>query len=312
MSGLNVRRSIHIEAPIDRLYASVRSFRDWPKWAPWLVIDPSRELVFLEGNAGFGWESSFSGHGTVEVVHEDAPRSLGLRMTFLKPHKSLANLLFDFQKSGSGVGYEVAWTVETARPYRGIKDLAEATAVLTNDQDRGLLMLKDLAETGRVPSKLEFPGKVFFPGGRYVGIRRKTTIADVPVSVPASFAKLGAWLEEKQIQPVGRRILVCRSWDLVKGTCELISAVKVGEGTVKGRLPAHFKSFHLDSGKSEIVRHTGPYRYLSSAWAAAKARVAALKLPVQRSGFPFEIYENDPESTPAEQLVTTLYFPLND
>jgi hypothetical protein len=310
MPGLNVRRSIEIKAPIDRVYASVRSFRDWPKWAPWLVIDPSRELAFLNDGAGFAWESAVAGEGRVEVTQEDRPRSLGLKLTFLKPWKSVANLLFEFRDLGGGQGFEVIWTIDGPLPYGGHRDLARASAELARDMERGLALLKDLVESGSAPTKLEFPGKVLFSGGRYLGIRRELPITGIAMSIPASFAKLEAWLAEANSPPLGPRTLICHRWDLAKGVCELTSARPVGEGTIKGRLPSTFVSFVLPSGKAEIIRHTGAYRHLVNAWCAAEARTEALELPRHRSQEPFEVYENDPAQTAAEKLITTIYLPL--
>jgi len=59
----SVSRTILINAPIDRVYASVRSLRDWPKWSPWLLIDPDCQLLHLDDGHGFAWEGPVAGEG---------------------------------------------------------------------------------------------------------------------------------------------------------------------------------------------------------------------------------------------------------
>jgi effector-binding domain-containing protein len=158
---------------------------------------------------------------------------------------------------------------------------------------------------------LSFPGKVFFAGGHYLGIRGPVLINEMDVTIPATFAKLQAWMDEHGVTALGRRILVCHRWDLVKGIGELTAALPVGDGTVKSRhLPAKFGTFDIPACNAEIVRHTGPYAYLSNAWAAAMARVAAFKYRSDRSIDPFEVYENDPATLPKEELVAAVYLPL--
>jgi len=131
------------------------------------------------------------------------------------------------------------------------------------------------------------------------------------VTIPATFAKLEAWIDEHGLTALGPRILVCHRWDLVKGTGELTAALPVGEGTVKSRhLPAKFVTFDIPSCTAEIVRHTGPYSFLSNASAATMARVKVSKFHRDPGIDPFEVYENDPARLPSGQLIATVYVPL--
>ncbi len=310
MTPLSVQKSVVIQASLDRAYASVRSFRDWVKWCSWLAIQPDCERHFLQDNGGFAWEGVVAGECRVEVVHEDGPRSLRLKISRLQPWKWQGELEFKFRDLGGGQGSELTWTIEGGLPYARLRDAERAAAELRSEADLALALLRSFVETGAAPCKLETPGRVLYPGGHYLGLRWKGAITEIPAAIPAAFGKLTDWMKDHRVAALGPRALFCQEWEVARGICEVTPAILVGKGTVKGRLPAGFATFNVPPGRAELVRLAGPYAFLPLAWSAAKARVDALDLDPSSAAEPFEIYENSPSKTPPGQLSTAVYVPV--
>ena len=69
------------------------------------------------------------------------------------------------------------------------------------------------------------------------------------------------------------------------------------------------KAWSLPASKAFRVEHIGSYRHLGNAWSVANQWVQCKKLKQQRVGT-FEIYRNNPQQVPEEELRTDIYLPL--
>jgi len=310
MPALTIRKSIVIQAPVEKVYATVRNFREWPRWSPWVICEPDCPLTYAADNRGYTWDGQVIGSGGIEIETEDAPRSIGMKLAFLKPWKSESKVGFAFRELGEDRGVEVTWSMDGSLPafLFFLKDMM--TAMLGSDYERGLMMLKDVVETGSVPFKLDFAGRGFFGSGRYVGIRTKVSIDDIGPSMEASFRALQGWLEERGLRSAGRPISLYHKWNFGNGTAEYTAAIPVPEADASAELPPGFEAFSLAAGDVQIIRHTGPYRYLGNAWAAAMIRSRALGWKCRRGVVPFEVYENDPALLPETEWVTAVCIPV--
>jgi len=307
MPSLVIRKSILIRADADRVFAEVRDFRRWPRWSPWLVCEPETRLTYAEDGTSYRWEGKVTGTGEIRRIAETSPRSMECRLKFEKPFPSESAVGFAFADRGDGTT-EVTWTMDGALPWFLFPMVKPMAAFLGADYERGLAMLKDLAESGAVPSRLEFRGRGSFPGCGYVGVRSRCAVAEIGPAMESAFGKLEAALAKRNLKPSGPPLAIYHRWDVVKGTAEVTAAFPVaeessedgsGDGLVQGRIPAT---------TTDQVRHTGPYRYLTNAWAAAMGRIRAGVNRRNGRLDPFEVYENDPGS--GEEPVTTVHVPV--
>jgi AraC family transcriptional regulator len=67
---------------------------------------------------------------------------------------------------------------------------------------------------------------------------------------------------------------------------------------------------NLPGGTYAVMCHTGPYSGLPAAWIAFSAELSGRGLRPLR-GLRFEIYLNDPEEVPEEDLLTELHLPVD-
>ena len=306
MPKFHVRKSILIAAPVERVYASVRDFRQWPVWSPWLICEPDSHMDYAADGKSYAWNGRITGSGEMAVTSEQAPRSINYQLTFLKPWKSVNSAGFQFADRNGTT--EVTWTMEGSLPFFMFWMTSMMSAYVGADYQRGLMLLKDYIETGSVRSKLAFTGPQSFPGCRYIGVKTRCPISDLARSMQQDMEKLTGWLGQRELQPAGKPFSICHKWDLVKGTADYTLAFPLA-ATPTG-LPAGFVTAEIPASQVFAIRHTGPYRYLGNAWAAGVMRSRMKIFTPNKIIDPFEVYENDPSVVPEDELVTVLHFPI--
>jgi len=306
MLKIAVNKSIVIAVPPEKAFETIRDFRQWNRWSPWVICEPDCQMTYADDSKSYAWDGKVIGSGSVEIADEQKPQAIHYRLTFLKPWKSKATVSFVFQPEGDGV--RVTWTTDSSLPWFLFFMKGMMTAMIGMDYDRGLRMLKDYLETGNVHSKLEYPGQINFEGFRYVGIRSQSSMAQIGDQMKADFEKLVQWFKGSNIEIGEKPFAAYHSFHLSKGTTEFTTGYPVK--AVPDNLPEGFVSGELSASPVFRVKHTGPYHHLGNAWSSGMMRAQA-KVFQQNKKLPgFEIYESDPAVTKEEDIVTMLYFPV--
>jgi len=106
-----LKRSIVIHEPIEKVYPLVSDLRNWERWAPWVYDDASIEVSYEPTYRGVGarynWSSSSSGNGSMEIVEEKAPYSIEFELWF-EGWNAPSVSHFEFKEVANG-GTEVIW-----------------------------------------------------------------------------------------------------------------------------------------------------------------------------------------------------------
>lgn len=306
MPKFSLSRSTTIEAPIETVFSNVRDFKQWPIWSPWLIAEPSCQVINAEDGKSYSWVGKIVGSGEMEIISEESNSRIDYRLTFLKPWKSVASVSFQFKdKEGST---EATWTMSSSLPFFMFWMKNMMVAMMGMDFQRGLGMLKDHIEIGSVPSKLEFPGISRFEGGPYLGIRTSCPIADIGTQMEKDFKTLGTAIKTSGITPSGKPFSIYHKYDFVKGITEYTSALPVR--SKPENVPSGLFAASMDSSDTYRVKHIGPYRHLGNPWSAGMMYGRAKVFKQSKKLHPFEVYENDPNETPENELSTTIHFPV--
>lgn len=306
MPKFHVSRSIVINAPAEHIYAIVRDFRTWPTWSPWLTAEPDCPLIYAEDGSSYTWDGKIIGAGENKVIDEQAPNALHLQVSFFRPWKSQSPVRFLFEPQGDGT--KVTWEMDGSLPFFLFWMKAMMRGWIGMDYQRGLTMLKDLAETGEVPSSIDFIGEQPFPGFDYVGLHTRCTLDEVGPVMEKDFESLNQWLEKSGTKPSGVPFCAYQKWDFARGTAEYTIGYPVSETLTE--LPPDGVTGSLPDCSAYVVKHTGPYRHLGNPWSAGFMHGQAKVFAQDKRAVPFEIYENDPRNTPENDLVTLVYFPM--
>ncbi|HZZ91417.1 MAG TPA: SRPBCC family protein [Usitatibacter sp.] len=150
-SGYEVRRSIHVAAPPDRVYDLVVDTRRWKDWSAWNRRDPAMHVSYAGPPFGMGakwsWESKTEGRGSMEFVHVEPDRRVDYRLAFPD---------FNMVSRGSLVltptdgGTDVTWIHAGETGSNPLKHYFAAfmDRMVGRDFEQGLANLKAVAEKG--------------------------------------------------------------------------------------------------------------------------------------------------------------------
>jgi len=133
---------------------------------------------------------------------------------------------------------------------------------------------------------------------------RKVAPADPAAIGPAmaeAFKQLGSFIGTHGIDVVGPPLAVYRDYELGRVTMDV--GVPVAAAAL-GRAEGEIRAGATPSGKAMKIVHRGPYDTLSETYARIEAAGMA------PAPYSWEVYPNDPSTTPPDQLVTEIFMPL--
>jgi uncharacterized protein YndB with AHSA1/START domain len=148
-----VRRSIAINAPPERIFPLISDFRAWAAWSPWEKKDPNLKRTFSGAESGVGavyaWEGDKNvGTGSMRIVEADAPGKVGLKLDFIKPFEAHNDVVFALQPQAAGAATNVTWTMTGPVPFfaKIIHVFFNMDRMVGGDFEAGLAALKAQAE----------------------------------------------------------------------------------------------------------------------------------------------------------------------
>lgn len=303
MPKFSVSKSIVIDSSLEQVFDYVRDFKNWSDWSPWGVAEPDCSLTYDSDGKGYQWNGKIIGSGSMKIIGETRPSQIDYDLQFLKPWKSQADVSFFFKSVDGGV--EATWTLDSSLPFFMFFMKNMMTVMVGMDYERGLLMLKDRMEKGYVPSKLSFGSEKVEPI-HYLGVTSTCSTDQIGPSMESDFGTMREMINKTGIEPLGPPLAIYHKFDLVKKTTLYTLGFPVGAST---EAPTGFVLGDIPSTKAYTVTHTGPYHHLHNAWAAGMMRSRAKVFKSRRDVRPFEIYTNDPENVPEDEIETVVYFP---
>ena len=305
---VHVQRSVHIDAPKDTVRPLIQNFNHWNSWSPWTVAEPDCPVT-IEGDPetpghSMSWDGDIIGAGK-NVLLEHNEQGLTYDLFFLKPFKSKAKTGFQIQANNGGT--DVTWTMDSSMPFFMFFMVPMMKAMIGMDYDRGLRMLKEVAEEGHVNASTNNKGIGDLTGFSYVGIQRTVPMNQMSEAMEKDFSTLTEDLVHKHDIVPDQWVSLYPKMDVKKMQMTYIAAIsdeKLGDVS----LPANYVQGEVKSGKALEIKHDGPYDFIGNAWSMGMMYLRAKK--IKHKGVPFEKYWNHPKEVPAEDLQTSIYFPL--
>ncbi|RME89547.1 MAG: hypothetical protein D6766_14625, partial [Verrucomicrobia bacterium] len=185
----------------DRIFRAIRDLEQWAEWSPWAILDPEIRVEVDGKGDGFRWAGPLAGSGTLQVRSAETGRRIEFELRFEKPWRSKATSVFELNPRSDRV--EVAWRMQGRLPLYLFWMRGAVRAWVGLDYRRGLAMLKDWVELGRVPSRLEFPGARPFQGWHYVGARAECVLEEFGQAMRQAMGRIERWLQEADADPNG-------------------------------------------------------------------------------------------------------------
>lgn len=263
------------------------------------------ELDFGADGKSYSWNGAIVGSGNMQLLEEETDDSLMMQLTLLTPWKSKSVVHFKFEKAYDST--RVTWRMEGSLPFFMFFLRSMMETLIGMDYERGLGMLKDLAEIGSVPSSIELKPESSHPMCQYIGIVRNCSMGEMPDCMGDDFGALKDYFTENQIQLSGPAFSIYSKWNLSKGFVEYTACFPVD--AKPAQLPDGFVLRELPAVSAYVVKHTGAYRHLGNAWSAGMLRGRQKVFKQSKKVHPFEVYLTEIDSVPDPEVVTEVYFP---
>jgi effector-binding domain-containing protein len=309
--SVSVKQTIEIKANPQKVFDIVSNLRTWNLWSPWTAIDPKSETKITgmgtEPGNTLAWKGELIGSGIITNMQTDQNKIIKQSVKFLEPFKSDATTSFQIEPTSDGV--IVIWQMKSEMPFFMRFMTKQMSAYLASDFDRGLKMLKDLAETGDVASKVLIKGAGQFDGTLYVGKKIFCTKDQVGPTMNATLYEVNNWLIASSSFP-GEAISVYHRFDSESDSCIYTAGYTISN--TQKFFP--YSDVVLDSiPKCDVMKVTfyGDYKHLDNAWMAGYAYMQHNRIKPDKTIPPFEVYMNDPAFFPnPNDWVTEVYIPI--
>lgn len=304
MPKMQISRSTLIQKPMTEVMNALNDFHNWPIWSPWLVAEPEAQLDIRADGKYYNWSGKRVGSGEMIVLSE-SENHISYDLTFLKPWKSKAKTAFDLTQAGSGT--KVTWHMDSSLPWFMFWMKKQMQAYIGNDYERGLAMLKEYVEEGKVHSKLDFIGEQAYSGSQYIGLKNDTTVDRMPKDMEEEFTFMMTYMSDKQDITNGKPFTIYHKWDMINQRCSYSSGIPVK--SIPSDLPSRMLVGSMPDMKVYTLRHTGKWSHLGNAWSTlyGMQRNKEIKCSKQH---PFEVYVNTPADAPSTAMISDICFPL--
>ena len=305
MAKMNIERSILINKKPEEVYPLVNNFDHWSAWSPWTIMEDGVKVTVSEDKKFYEWVGDITGEGNMTIIKEEENQSVDVDLMFLKPWKSKAKVGIVLKPDGEGT--RVSWWMESSLPFFlfWMKKMTEA--MIGMDFDRGLNMLKEFAEEGKVHSKLEYKGESNFDGCKYIGIKTNCSVDQIGNKMEQDYGQLMEFMNDKQDKMAGAPFSIYHEWDLINKKASYTACVPVTE--IPEGTPSNVISGEVPATKVHSVHHHGSYKHIGNAWSSMYSRKQNKKFKINKSIDPMEVYLNSPMDTNPNELDTEIYFP---
>lgn len=309
MPRIHVARSIEINATPQQVFDTVADFRTWPKWSPWLCAEPDARITVSNPadsvGSTYAWDGELVGAGELEHRQLDPGRMIRDVIRFQRPFRSTASIGFDLESTGSGC--RLTWRMDGSLPWFLFFLCSQMETFIGMDYERGLRMFKEFIETGRVLSRTVVRGIESAGPVRMAGTRKSCRFEEVSASMEEAMSEATEKFAQHGLPLNGRPASVYLNVDFKRRTFDYIGGFLLPDSVRD--VPSGVASVSCPAIRALVVEHHGRYEHLANAWNAGYlvARCRKLKLSSRPA---FEIYANDPGSTPEGELRTDIFIPL--
>ncbi|MEM9545428.1 MAG: SRPBCC family protein [Bacteroidota bacterium] len=304
MPKMNIVKTKHINAPVSKVYEILSDLSSWSKWSPWLIMDPNASVDVAADNRSYTWDGNRVGSGHMEIAKETMDKAIDYNLTFLKPWRSKAKVKFTTTEKDGGT--EVAWHMDSSLPWFMFWIKKMTVAIISNDYERGLNLLKDYAEDGETHSKLNWLGEREFPGCDFIGIKRECSTVEMGEVMKNDFEALMSYCENVDGADKTKAFSMYHKFDFVKGRASYTAGIPTSK--VPDNVPVDYFVGKIPSTKIYTLEHVGPYVHLGNAWTTIHKMVRQKEIRPNKSIHPFETYGNSPMDTHPHDLITHINF----
>lgn len=304
---IEVRRSIVILLPPEKVYDYVADLSLFNTWSPWYVKDTTADYEQDGPASGVGatlsWKSDHDevGTGSMRNVACKRPERIEQELHFMENGVAKGEYVFSPVTDGT----ELTWTLSFDAGYN---PLLRILGRLMNDKagtdfEQGLERLKVQLESQAAPPAELTVDQVQLPVTYYLSTRSRSDALKGRIVITDGFTKVRASVVKQGLTQAGSPFVI---YHPQSSAMDLEMAIPVGSpGASSGDVLAG----ELKSGKALMVRYFGPYERTALAHEAISQFMKDRQLVV--TGNPWESYVIGPtEEKDTARWETDVYYPI--
>ncbi|MFT4536256.1 MAG: hypothetical protein ACJA1A_002010 [Saprospiraceae bacterium] len=295
-----------IDAPVEKVYDTLIHISTWRIWSPWLIMDPDTKVDVSTNDKSYAWSGKRTGQGKMKITKETKNQSIDYDLTFIKPWRSEAKVRFTTTAKEGGT--IVTWYMDSNFPWFMFWIKKLMLTFVGNDCERGLNLLKDYVEDGKIHSKLSWKGESQYPGCNYLGIRRTCSITEMPIHLETDFTKLMTYARSTEGAQISQAFTQYHKFDFVKKIVDYTAGIPFNNMPIGA--PSEFLRGSLAPTKLYTLEHKGPYYHLGNAWSTLYTMQRRKEINTKQRYHPFETYGNSPKNTVPKDLISYINFAL--
>lgn len=309
MPAYELARSVTINCNTEQVYNLVSDYSTWTTWSPWLLADPVAEVQISHDprsiDSKYEWRGDIVGQGELVTTELKRNESMCADLRFIKPFPALAKTGFLISPVNNGT--KLTWTMQGKMPWFLFWMIPMMKTLIGMDYQRGLEMIKDLLETGSIPSRLVFHDREEIQGFKMAGVVGSCSVDAIGPTMEKSFSEAREEFRKLGLPMNGDMISVYTKFRMKAGVFEYISGyVLPDEVDVHSQKLTVWK---MPPGRAYRIEHVGSYRHLGNGWSAANQIVRTRKWKQSRIGT-YEIYRNADSIQNESEAITDIYLPL--
>jgi predicted transcriptional regulator YdeE len=306
MIKVEIQREILINKSAEEIFKILADYSQWNNWSPWRHSDPEGQFEVLGAVGSLGhcykWSSPIIGSGQMTLTRLQSPQTVEAKLEFLKPFRSEALTSYRLERVEANKT-KVSWTLNTSLPFFLFFFKKMFQALIAQDYERGLLMLKELCEKGRVSSKSSLFQKKAFEGFKVVGRKVKCSIDELSEVMQREVGFLNQKLERNELSAPEALVCLQHKHDFVVRVSEFTVGFKYSE-KVPVKVAQGYQLIGVPEHSAIAVEHLGSYEYLANPWNRLMANQKSLKIKLKKSIPMYEVYSTRPdEDNPMNQKV---------
>jgi effector-binding domain-containing protein len=310
----HVERSVFIDAPPSVVFSQVNGYRHFNDWSPWVAVMPNADYSFEGPDFGVGSKMSWS---ATEPRPEEGSQTIVASTPYERVDVEIESegqgaAQFTYLLQPENGGTNLTWSFDTDF---GINLLGRYRGLLL-DRQLGPLYAQGLTNLKRIAEELP---KVDW-SDLEIGITEvpSTTIAyftgssgsepsEISAAFRAAYGRVAMFISANGLQIDGQPIAIDNYWD--ERGYGFDAGIPVSGRPARGAGPdSPVRMGETYGGRVVRAVHVGPYSDLGKTYEIVDAFITAHRL--EANGRSWNVFVSDVGSTPEEELITEVYYPV--
>lgn len=310
----DVSRTRSLKAAPEVIYNDLNDYKNWKEWGPWFEKDSTLQ-VYYEPNtigegAAYSWTSEIEGGGRMQTKKVEPYEKLEQEIFFDTPFGEMrSDVYWVIEKTDSGA--DLTWGIKGELPFMSRFMAKGMEQQMGPMQERGLELFDENIQKKLKIFSIEDGGVVDYSGGFYLYLTASSKIDEMAPKFQDMMIKLEKYAKANNVRLTGSAFTIYHRYDIENGTSMFSVAYPIAERiiTEKG---SDILTGYKERGKYFKTILKGSYQNLAKAWESAYGELGNLtEFKAQERGEPFEVYVNNPRTTPnPAELITEIYLPV--